>query len=83
MKRRTFTRIATAPLFSHVARTALVAEDTDPGVMKLGHQGWSDEASLALLAALGVNHICSALPSPKLDENWSVAGLKRLRERVE
>ena len=35
------------------------------------------------MAALGVNHICSALPSRRLDENWSVEGLKRLRERVE
>jgi mannonate dehydratase len=36
-----------------------------------------------LLAALGVNHICSALPSNKLDDNWTVEGLTKLRERVE
>ncbi len=36
-----------------------------------------------MLAAFGVNHICSGLPSPRLDENWSVSGLKKLRDRVE
>jgi mannonate dehydratase len=36
-----------------------------------------------VLAALGVNHICSSLPSRDLDQDWSVAGLSRLRERVE
>jgi mannonate dehydratase len=51
--------------------------------MKLGNQHWSDDASLKLLAALGVTHICSALPSPKLDDNWSTTGLIKLRERVE
>jgi hypothetical protein len=35
------------------------------------------------LAALGVNNVCSTLPSPRLDESWSVEGLTRLRERVE
>jgi mannonate dehydratase len=41
------------------------------------------ERNLRLLAAFGVNHICSGLPSAHLDENWSVEGLMRLRERVE
>jgi mannonate dehydratase len=36
-----------------------------------------------MLAAFGVNHICSALPSRTFDEAWSVAGLKRLRGQVE
>lgn len=35
-----------------------------------------------MLAALGVNNICSALPSEKVDEHWSVEGLTKLRERV-
>src|SRR5438105_4406533 len=35
------------------------------------------------VAALGVTHICSSVPSRKFDENWSVEGLTRLRERVE
>src|SRR5689334_9518491 len=51
--------------------------------MKAGHQNHSSDADLRVLAALGVNHICSALPSRTLDENWSVEGLTRLRERVE
>src|SRR6516164_1405627 len=59
------------------------AETTKKGRMKAGHQGRSSDADLRVLAALGVQHICSALPSPTLDENWSVAGLRRLRQRVE
>ena len=38
---------------------------------------------LRVLAAFGVNHLCSGLPSRTLDENWSVEGLSRLREHVE
>jgi mannonate dehydratase len=52
-------------------------------LMKAGHQNHSTDADLRVLAALGVNHICSSLPSRSLDENWSVDGLSRLRERVE
>jgi mannonate dehydratase len=52
-------------------------------LMKAGHQNHSADADLRILAALGVNHICSALPSRTLDQNWSVDGLTRLRERVE
>jgi mannonate dehydratase len=51
--------------------------------MKAGHQHHSTDADLRVLAALGVKHICSALPSRTLDDNWSVEGLTRLRERVE
>src|SRR5262249_49859447 len=51
--------------------------------MKAGHQHRSSDADLRLLAALGVNHICSSLPSRTFDQNWSVEGLSRLRERVE
>jgi mannonate dehydratase len=51
--------------------------------MKAGHQHHSSDADLRVLAALGVRHICSALPSRTLDEAWSVAGLSRLRDRVE
>lgn len=51
--------------------------------MKLGHQHHDSEAELKIMAALGVNHICSALPARTLDGNWSVEGLTRLRERVE
>jgi mannonate dehydratase len=52
-------------------------------LFKPGHQHHSTDADLRVLAALGVNHICSALPSRTFDDSWSVAGLSRLRERVE
>jgi len=51
--------------------------------MKLGTQHQSSNEILRILAALGVTHICSDLPSAKFDEAWSVEGLTRLRERVE
>jgi mannonate dehydratase len=54
-----------------------------PGRMKLGTQHQSTDEILRILAALGVNHICSDLPSAKFDEAWSVQGLTKLRERVE
>jgi mannonate dehydratase len=53
------------------------------GKLKAGHQHHSSDADLRYLAALGVKHICSALPSRTFDESWSVDGLSRLRERVE
>ena len=52
-------------------------------LMKVGTQHGSSDEILRLLAAFGVNHICSSLPSAKFDENWSVEGLLKLRERVE
>jgi mannonate dehydratase len=52
-------------------------------LMKAGHQNHSSDADLRVLAALGVNHICSALPARTLDSSWSIEGLSRLRERVE
>lgn len=51
--------------------------------MKLGTQHASTNEVLAVISSLGVTHICSTLPSSKLDEAWSVEGLARLRERVE
>lgn len=70
-----------------VAGTA-PARDDKRGVgrkvlFKAGHQHHSSDQDLRVLTALGVNHICSALPSRTIDESWSVAGLTRLRERVE
>jgi len=55
------------------------------GRMKLGHQNVNvaDEEYLRILAALGVTHVCSTLPSKMLDESWSVAGLSRMRETVQ
>jgi mannonate dehydratase len=51
--------------------------------LKAGHQHRHSDEVLRSLAAFGVNHICSGLPSRTMDENWSVEGLSRLRERVE
>jgi mannonate dehydratase len=72
MERRAFLQTAAAtPLASAPA-----------GRMKLGHQHVSEPAALRVLAALGVTHVCSDLPSRSYDENWSVAALTRLRETV-
>jgi mannonate dehydratase len=59
------------------------ARPAKKALFKAGHQHHSSDADLRLLAALGVGHICSALPSRTLDENWSVEGLTKLRQRVE
>ena len=52
-------------------------------LMKVGTQHDSSDEVLPVLAALGVNNICSRLPSARFDENWSVEALLRLRKRVE
>lgn len=51
--------------------------------MKVGTQHGSTDEVLGLLAAFGVNNICASLPSERLDDQWSVSNLVRLRERVE
>src|SRR5229473_669995 len=43
-------------------------------LMKVGTQHDSSDETLTVLAALGVTHICSRLPSTRLDEKWSVDG---------
>jgi mannonate dehydratase len=53
-----------------------------PVLMKAGTQHSDDDETLATLAAFGVNNICGALPSRKLDEKWSVESLTQLKERV-
>src|SRR5438876_7470446 len=52
-------------------------------LMKVGTQHGSTNEILRVLAALGVNHICSSLPSARWDERWSTESLIKLRERVE
>src|SRR5262249_30795829 len=52
-------------------------------LLKAGHQNHSTDADLRVLAALGVNHICSSLPSRTFDQIWSAEGLPGPRERVE
>jgi mannonate dehydratase len=48
----------------------------------VGHQHQSSDPELKILASLGVDHICSRLPSRRLDDAWSVGSLSRLRERL-
>lgn len=79
--------------FLETAATALAAAgdpapaQSAPGAgkaaLKLGTQHDSSDETLRVLAAFGVNHICSTLPSRRMDANWSIDGLTRLRERVE
>src|SRR5579862_2718792 len=89
MDRRQFLEGALAGTAAlHTATTALFREprpERSPmkAMMKAGHQHHSSDADLRVLAALGIRHICSDLPSRTMDENWSVEGLSRLRERVE
>jgi mannonate dehydratase len=87
MRRRQFLEAAATALA--VARPT-VGQDRPAGLpaarkaaLKLGTQNDSSDPALRVLAALGVNHICSTLPSARLDASWSVEGLTRLRERVE
>jgi mannonate dehydratase len=69
---------------THVAAHPVPATTAAPKArMKVGHQNHSHNEALKLFAALGVNNICSVLPSAKLDAAWSVEALTKLRERVE
>ncbi len=98
MQRRNFIRFAGAgmaasgalasslhqPSIHQLTQTSLKKPDAArKALMKVGTQNSSSDEALAILAAFGVNHICSALPSARLDEQWSVEGLLKLKERVE
>jgi mannonate dehydratase len=88
MNRRGFLRGALAGAAAVGVAADQQPSATKPGIakkalMKAGHQNHSTDADLRVLAALGVNHICSSLPSRSLDDNWSVEGLTKLRKRVE
>src|ERR1700733_10872535 len=87
MKRRNFLEAAAAALAASGASAQSQPVPQRPQLpktaLKLGTQNDSSDDALRVLAALGVNHICSTLPSARLDENWSAASLSRLRERVE
>jgi mannonate dehydratase len=62
---------------------ARIAAQPRKALMKVGHQHNHSTEALNLMAGLGVNHICSGLPSRTFDENWSVDALKKFRERIE
>ncbi len=83
MNRRTFTKLTAASLALSPKGAPGAPMAPVAGKMKLGTQHQSTDEILRILAALGVTHICSDLPSAKFDEAWSVEGLTKLRERVE
>ena len=71
---------ATAAVEAHGAKAKGAAK---PTLMKVGTQNSDAEEDLITFSALGVNNICSGLPSRKLDEKFSAEALIKLRERVE
>jgi len=81
MDRRQF--LQAAGVAAAVAAPHAPAVPARTALPKVGTQHGSSDEILRLLAALGVNHICSSLPSERFDESWSVEGLVKLRERVE
>lgn len=84
MRRRHFLEAAATALAAAGAPAqAPRAAVSGKAALKLGTQHDSSDEALRVLAAFGVNHICSTLPSPHLDANWSAESLTRLRERVE
>ena len=89
MNRRNFLQLAGATAGASVmnSSTALPqgSKSATPrkGLMKVGTQHGSTDDILEVLCSLGVNNICSVLPSAKIDAAWSVEGLTKLRERVE
>jgi len=80
MRRREFFEMGAA-----LAAAPQVTRAQTPGRarMKLGTQHGDSDEILRVMAAFGVNHICSRIPSKTLDEKWSVDALSRLRERIE
>ena len=97
MNRREFVRLAgsgmslgalaeaavSSRLSSEAAGSASLQTVPGKARMKAGTQHGDSDSILRVLAGFGVNHICSRLPSPKMDQAWSVESLSRLKERVE
>src|SRR5437773_11160611 len=87
MDRRGFIRatgVAVAsPFAGNLFSSSANAAATRKALMKVGTQHGDSDAILRAMAGFGVNHICSRLPSTKMDEQWSVDSLSKLRQRVE
>jgi mannonate dehydratase len=95
MNRRDFVRLTgtgvAAGSLAEAVVSARVAEQgasrragaAPKALMKVGTQHGDSDAILRVLAGFGVNHICSRLPSEKMDDAWSVESLTRFREHVE
>jgi mannonate dehydratase len=77
--------LAEAVVSAQVARSPTTSRTAGPSAVKfkVGTQHGDSDAVLKAMAAFGVNHICSGMPSARMDENWSVEALTKLRERVE
>jgi mannonate dehydratase len=83
MRRRDLVYRAAAAALAAAPRPAKPAGRTLPARMKAGTQHSAADDVLKVMAAFGVHHVCSTLPSRQFDEQWSVEALSRLRERVE
>jgi mannonate dehydratase len=95
MNRRDFVRLAAGTTGTTALAEAVVAAQvaTSPrpsgaaaagkALMKAGTQHGHSDAILRACAGFGVNNICSSLPSPVLDDAWTVESLSKLKERVE
>src|SRR5262245_58380004 len=84
MRRRDF--LAAPVLLTPSLAAAHPAREQPPAaraLMKVGTQHGDSDAILRVMAGFGVNHICSRLPSTKLDDKWSVDALSKFREHVE
>jgi mannonate dehydratase len=78
--------LAEALVSAQVAKTpapAKAAASSSKVKFKVGTQQGHSDPILTAMAAFGCNNICSELPSAKMDENWTVESLTRLREHVE
>jgi mannonate dehydratase len=79
----TFAPLAAVPQQGNIDKPRSRELPSSKALMKVGTQHGDSDAILRALAAFGVNHICSRLPSARMDDAWSVESLTRLRERVE
>ncbi len=94
MNRREFVRLAGAGVPAAALAEAVVSAQQamspaksgalppPKAKMKVGTQHGHTDAILRQCAAFGVNNICSGLPSPKMDDAWTVEGLSKLRDTV-
>jgi mannonate dehydratase len=93
MQRRDFVRLTSGVTAGALAETLVTARiaaqpravgaAAGKARMKAGTQHGDSDAILRVLAGFGVSHICSLLPSARMDAAWSIESLVRLRERVE
>jgi mannonate dehydratase len=74
--------LAEAVVSAQVAKAPATPAASPKARMKVGTQQGDAEATLRILAAFGVNNICGGLPSPKMDDTWSVDALSQRRDRV-